>query len=100
VRLNQGDLLQSQPALELVLSGDGHGNVAEWLERDEFPDSVPRGKSGHLLFAMLLNTALDIARHDSVKHARSAGHDVKEVGVHGLALLCEADMKTVIVACE
>jgi hypothetical protein len=52
-RLNQGDLLDAQPALDLLLSRDGQTNVTERLKIDEFLDVVARGKSGHVPFAML-----------------------------------------------
>jgi len=84
---DQGDLLHSPPALDLLFAGDGTANFTEHFEVHKTVDIVTRCKSRQQLAPVLEHSPLKVAGHAGIQGAGCAGHDVDVIGLQSSTLL-------------
>src|SRR5438034_891179 len=85
---NQSDLAGSNPALDLLLAGNGLTNVLQLLEVDQPSDVVLAREPGDQATLVLIHSPHDVVGDPRVQDTRATGHDVHAVAAHDLLQLC------------
>src|SRR5438034_10770240 len=85
---NQSDLAGSNPALDLLLAGNGLTNVLQLLEVDQPSDVVLAREPGDQATLVLIHSPHDVVGDPRVQDTRATSHDVHAVAAHDLLQLC------------
>src|SRR5438876_720896 len=72
----------SNPALELLLPGDGIAHIAKGFEVNEASDMVSTREAGGEAALVLIHASREIVGDARVYHSRPTGHEVHVVGAH------------------
>ena len=80
-RFDQGDLLLSAPALDLLLTSDGGQDFTERLVVDQSVDVVACRKPLQQLASVLEHQTFQVASHPGIQRAGFARHDVNVVSL-------------------
>src|SRR5207249_5585738 len=76
------DLSGANPALDLLLAGNGVTNVRELLEVHEPGDVIPACEARGQALLVFVDTACEVVGDADIQHARATGHDVHVVDPH------------------